>query len=231
MVLWHPACVDAAGIVMEGKMIKIVFCVIVFIALAVWAVHFWIGAQTGDGTSVLWLVAIVTAFLAFLALVVRPWFWLRSLLIAGALAFGALLVDQVAYSVWHDRFQSFVTSLRDDVQKGSPDLAQRMDLRPASVRIQPGQALQFTFEPPLLAWTYHVDATSPRGHAMVSRWHRLLARAAAGTAIDPVAETIVEPHQAFSVSVATSEDVLACRDEHDRRWMLSVEAAPGGRSL
>ena len=212
-------------------MIKIVFCVVVFIAMSAWGVHFWIGARAGDGASVLWLVAIVTAFLGLTALVVRPWFWLRSLLIVGALATGALLVDQVAYSVWHDRFESFVTSLRDDVEKGSPDLAERMDLRPTSVRIEPGQELLFRFEPPLLAWTYHVDATSPRGHAMVARWHRLLARAAAGTPIDPVAETIVEPHQAFSVSVATSEDVLACRDEHDRRWMLSVEAAPGGRAL
>ncbi len=212
-------------------MIKIVFCVVVFIAMSAWAVHFWIGAMAGDGTSLLWLVAIVTAFLGLTALVVRPWFWLRSLLIVGAVAIGALLVDQVAYSVWHDRFESFVTSLRDDVEKGSPDLAERMDLRPTSVRIEPGQELLFRFEPPLLAWTYHVDAKSPRGHAMIARWHRLLARAAAGTPIDPVAETIVEPHQAFSVSVATSEDVLACRDGHDRQWMVSVEAEPVAHPL
>jgi hypothetical protein len=216
---------------MEGEMIKIVFCVVVFIAMSAWAIHFGIGARAGDGSSVLWLVAIVTTFLGFVALVVRPWFWLRSLMIAGALATGALLVDQVAYSVWHDRFENFVTSLRDDVGKGGADLAERMDLRPASVRIEPGQALLFRFEPPLLAWTYHVDTTSPRGHALIARWHRLLARAAEGTSIDPVAETIVEPHQAFSVSVATSEDVLVCLDGHHRQWLVSVEAERGAQPL
>lgn len=212
-------------------MIKIVFCVVILIAMSAWGIHFWIGARAGDGASVLGLVAIATAFLGFVALVVRPWFWLRSLILLGTFAIGALLVDQVAYVVWHERFDTFVTGLRYDVERGAPDLAERMDLRPTSVRIEPGQALLFTFEPPLLAWTYHVDATSPRGHAMIARWHRLLARAARGTAIDPVAETIVEPHQAFSVSVATSEDVLACRDAHERQWMVSVEAEPGGRRL
>jgi hypothetical protein len=223
---------DAAPcIVMEEAMIRIVLCVVVFIATAALTIHFWIGARTGEGASMLWLVATVTAFLAFVALVVRPWLWLRSLLLAGALATGALVVDQAVYLVWHERFESFVTGLRDDVERGSPELAERMSLRPTSLRIEPGQGLLFTFEPPLLAWTYHVDAASPRGHRMVARWHRLLARAASGTPIDPIALTIIEPHQAFSVSVATSEDILACREEHDRQWMVSVEAAPGGHSL
>lgn len=212
-------------------MVKIVFCVLVVFAMAALGVHFWIGTRAGDGVSALGLGATATAFLGFVALAVLPWFWLRSLVILGALAIGALLVDQVSYLVWHDRFETFVTSLRDDVEKGSPDLSERMNLRPTSVRIEAGQALLFTFEPPLLAWTYHVDATSPRGHVLIARWHRMLAHAASGKMIDPVAESIVEPHQAFSVSVATSEDVLACRDGHDRQWLVSVEAEPGGRSL
>jgi len=212
-------------------MIKIVFCIVLFIAMAALGIHFWIGATGGDGMSVLGLGATATAFLAFVAFVFRPWLWLRGLIIVGALAIGAVLVDQVAYLIWHDRFETFVTGLQEDVEKGSPDLAERMDLRPTSLRIEPGQGLLFTFEPPMLAWTYHVAAASPRGHRVVARWHRFLEHAASGTQVDPVAETMIEPHQAFSVSVATSEDVLACRENRERQWMVSVEAEPGGHPL
>lgn len=212
-------------------MVRIAFCIVVFIAAAALGIHFWIGASGGDGASMLWLVATAAAFLGFVALVVRPWLWLRALLLAGAFLSGALFVDQAVYSVWQDRFESFVGGLQYDVERGSPDLAERMKLRPTALRIEPGQALLFTFEPPLLAWTYHLDAASPQGHRIVARWHRLLERATSGAPVDPMAETIIAPHQAYSVSVAQSDDFLACRDTRSRPWQVSVQAEPGGRSL
>src|SRR5262249_8553088 len=213
---------EAPCIIMEGEMIRIMLSVLVCIATAALAIHFWIGAAGGNGVSMIGLAGTASAFLGFVSLVLRPWLWVRVILFAGALLTGSLFVDQAAYLVWHDRFESFVGGLQYDVERGAPDLAERMKLRPASVRIEPGQALLFTFEPPLLAWTWHVDAASPEGHRVVSRWHRFLARAARGASVDSIAANIIAPHQAYSVSVATSEDVLACRDRHDRQWMVSV---------
>src|SRR5262245_35330619 len=191
---------EAPCIVMEVEMVKIMFCVLVFIATAALSVHFAIGAAAGDGASMLWLLALSTAFLAFVGLILRPWLWLRAVFVAGALAGAALLVDQVAYTIWHEQFDGFVSGLRHDVEKGSPDLAERMSLRPTSLRIEPGQALLFTFEPPGLAWTYHLGAGSPEGQRIVARWHRLLARSVSDVQVDAFAQTIIEPHQAFSVS-------------------------------
>jgi hypothetical protein len=212
-------------------MLRIVTCTLILFGFMAMLIHFGIEASLGSGVGMLCLAATTSALLAFAAVAWRTRVWVRSIFLIAGLAVTALLVDELSYSVWHARLEGFVAGLQRDVESGSPDLAEKMRLSPTSVQIEPGQVFLFTFEPPALAWTYRLETATRPGRVLVTGWHRALARMTRGVGVDPVAEAIIEPHEAYAVTIASGDGAMACRAAGDHTWVLSVGSQPAARPL
>lgn len=212
-------------------MLRTALWTLVFAVLMALVVYYSIGATAGVGLSILRLIATAAALLLCGAVAIRRFLSLRLLLALGALCMAALLVDQVAYSGWHERVDRFVTGLQRDVETGSPELAAEMALRPASLSIGSDHALVLNFEPPLLAWTYHLDATAAPVHGLIEGWFRVLATVPRTPDVDEVARSILRPHEAYSVKVMTHEEIATCRSEDAIQWIVSVDSHGSHRPL
>ena len=139
----------------------------------------------------------------------------------------SVLVDQVVYYRWHERMDRVVSTLRQSVVSGLPAIADRTEVRPTSFWIDPDQEVFLIFEPPPLAWTYRVDASSPLGHTLVAGWYRVLSSVTRGRHLDGITRTMVRPHQVYSVGVRSGEKTLSCQDSDTGSWTLSIESRPG----
>ncbi len=125
----------------------------------------------------------------------------------------------------------FVTTLQRGIESGSPALPNPMQVQPTSFRIGPDQEVLLIFEPPPLAWTYHLDSASSIGHTLVTGWYGFLSRAAQGRHLNSVARTIVQPHEVFSVGVKSGEKTLACQEGDTGRWTVSIDTRPGTQKM
>jgi len=222
---------QSLDIAVEDDLFRTVLFTILLGGFAALAVYFLYRFGTlGEGRSLLGSGAGLAACLACGALVARRRWWLRSLLVLASLAAAAVVVDQVVYYGWHERMDRVVTSLRQEIASGPPLLPERMYMRPTSFWIDPDQEVLLVFEPPLLAWTYRLDASSTVGHALVAGGCRALSRVTRGRPLDGLARTIVRPHQAYSVRVRSGEKTLSCQNDRTGAWTLSIETQPGGRA-
>ncbi len=219
----------SAGIAVEDDLLRTVIFTILLGCFAALTGYFSYRATSGSGLNVFVASACLAAVLGCGAVVSRRRWWLRSLFVLGSLGVAALLVDQVVYYRWHERMDRAMTALRRDVESGSPVVPHRMNVRPTSVWIDPDQQIFLFFEPPSLAWTYRLDASSSLGHALVAGWYRVLTRVTRGRSLDGITRTMVRPHQVYSVSARSSEKTLSCQDGETASWTLSIESRPGAR--
>jgi hypothetical protein len=213
-------------------MIRLAAWTLVFAVIAALLAYYAIGAASGEGRSILLLMATVAALLGCAVIAMRRRFPVRMLLTLAASGMAALLVDQVAYAGWHDRVDRFVTGLQHDIGTGPELLAEEMKVRPSAFAIRPDQTLVLTFEPPLLAWTYHLDSAAPSAQGLIAGWFQVLATLPRGPQVDPLAKTIIRPHEAYSVSVMSSlsnDEGEVCRADGSGQWIVSVDAHTGHR--
>ena len=223
---------ETDSIALESDMLLTAFWTLVFSLLSALVVYYSIGATTGDGLSILRLIAAVAGVLACAAVACRYRIVLRLMCTLASLFMVALLVDQVAYSGWHEQVDGLVAGLQRDIAAGPQRLAEEMEVRPSSFSIQPDQELVLNFEPPLLAWTYHLGAAAPSAQVPIEWWFGILALLPRGHDLDPVAQSLVQPHEAYRVSVVTTEEEVAvCRVEDTGQWILSVDTHTGFQPL
>ena len=103
--------------------------------------------------------------------------------------------------------------------------------RPTSFWIDPDREILLKFEPPLLAWTYHLNSASPLAQTLVTGWYRCLSRVTRGRDLDSVVRTIVRPHEVYAVRVKSDERVPVCQGDETRHWTMSIETWRGDRTL
>jgi len=151
--------------------------------------------------------------------------------VLGSLCAFALLVDQFAYYRWHKRVDRLVTTLQRSIESDSPIPAVPTNPRPTSFWIDPDREILLRFEPPLLAWTYHLNSASPLAQTLVTGWYRCLSRVTRGRDLDSVVRTIVRPHEVYAVRVKSDERVPVCQGDETRHWTMSIETWRGDRTL
>jgi hypothetical protein len=222
---------EAASIIVGRDMLRTAFWTFLLGGIAAFLAYFSIGAVAGEGRSIFRLTATVAVFLACGAAASRRRKWLMSLLALGSLCAFALLVDQLVYHHWHERVDSLVTGLKQGIESGSPALPEQENLRPTSFWIDPDQEVLLTFEPPLLAWTYHLDSASPLGHTLIAGWYRLLSSVPRRTDIDPITRTIIHPHEAYAIGVRSAEKTTMCQDNCKGNWILYIDSRSGTRPI
>jgi hypothetical protein len=104
-------------------------------------------------------------------------------------------------------------------------------LRPTSFLIDPDHEVLLTFEPPMLAWTYRLDAASSLGHTLIAGGYGLLSKVTRDLTLDSVGRTLVQPHEAYSISVRSDAGPLACQKDPKGPWTLSIDRGLGDRPL
>ena len=214
---------DILRTVLFAFLLGVLACLLIYLAYQVVA---------GAGRRVFPLMGTLAVFMACGAVACRRRLLLRFLLALGSLCAVALLVDQVAYYGWHQRLDRLATALKPGIQSGPIVLSGLFEMHPTSFRIDP-DGIILRFEPPALAWIYHLDSASWLGHVLVTGWYRLLSRVTRGRDLDRVARTIVRPHEVYAISIGPSEGGgPACRaDATEKRWALSVDTSRDHRSL
>lgn len=222
---------ETVSVFVEHDLIRTVLFTILLGGLATLAAYFAICIAQGEGRGIFELTATLAALLACGAVASRWRRWLRFVLVLGSLSVFALLVDQVVYYRWHKQVDEVVIALQQSIESGLPIFPNRVELRPTSFLIDPDQEVLLTFEPPTLAWTYRLDSGSSLGHTLVAGWYGILSRVARGRTLDSVGRTIVQPHEAYSISVKSDERTLACQKDAKGHWTLSIDARPGDRAL
>lgn len=223
---------ESLGVVMESDLLRTALFTFLMGVLACLIIYFSYRMATGEGWRVFLVMASLAAFMACGAVAARGRFLVRLAFSIAALGALALLVDQVVYYRWYKRVDRLMATARQEVESGSPLLSSLMTLRPTSFRIEPGREVVLRFEPPALAWTYHLDAASWLGHTMVSDWYRLLSRITRGWSLDAVARTIVRPHQVYVISVKSPDGgILACFADDRGRSEVSIDTWRGYRPL
>ncbi len=226
-----PRHEETVSIIVEDDLLRTVLYTILFGGLASLLAYFSFCVASGEGRRIFPLTATLAAFLACGAAAAQRRKWLRFVLVLGSLCAFALLVDQLVYYHWHKRVDRLVATLQQDIGAGSSAFPLSMKLRPTSFRIDPGQEIVLRFEPPLLAWTYHLDSASPLGHTLIAGWYEILSRVTRGRDLDSVSRTIVHPHEAYSVGVKSDVRTLACQEGEKGRWTLSIDTRPADRPL
>jgi hypothetical protein len=211
-------------------MIRLAIWTLVFAVIAALAAYYAIGAASGEGRSILLLMGTVAALFACAVIAMRRRISLRMLLALAASGMTALLVDQMAYAGWHEQVDRFVAGLQRDIGTGPELLAEEMKVHPSAFVIRPDQTLVLTFEPPLLAWTYHLDSAAPSAQGLIAGWFQVLATLPRGPEVDPLAKSIIRPHEAYSVSVMSSlanDEAGVCRADGSGQWIVSVDTHTG----
>jgi len=226
-----PGHDDTVSIVVGSDLLRTALFTILLGGLASLLAYFSICVSAGEGRSIFQLTATLAAFLACGAAASRRRKWLRFVLVLGSLCAFALLVDQLVYYRWHKRVDGLVTSLQEGIESGAPVIPNPMKVRPTSFWIDPDQEVLLTFEPPVLAWTYHLDSASSLGHRLIAGWYGILSRVTRGRNLDRVARTIVHPHEAYSIGVKSDERTLACQEGGKGSWALSIDRRLGHRPL
>ena len=195
-------------------------------------IYFAYGVATGDGRRVFPAMATLAAFMVCGAVASRRRVLVRLVFALAALGAFALVVDQFVYYHWHTRVDRLMTSLREGNGVASTIQPDLMSPRPTSFRIEPGREVVLQFEPPALAWTYRLDTAWPVGHTLVRGWYRLLSKVTRGRELDSVAQTMVRPHQAYAVSITSSEaGIPACLADGGERLAVSIDGSRGRRPL
>jgi len=222
---------EEVSIVVERDLLRTVLFTILLGALVSLVGYFSVSVAKGEGRSIFLLTATLAALLACGSVASRSRRWLRFVLVLGSLCAFALLVDQLVYYRWHKQVDGLVTTLQQSVESGLPIFPNRMKVRPTSFLIDPDQEVLLTFEPPALAWTYHLESASSLGHTLIGGWYGILSMVARGRNLDGVARTIVQPHAAYSIGVKSDERTLACQEGEKGHWTLSIETRLGDRPL
>jgi len=213
-----PEHEQEVGVMVESDLVRTVLFTFALGVLACLTIYFSYHVAAGEGRRVFAAMASLAAFLACGAVASRGRFLLRFVFGLGCLCAVALLVDQLVYYRWQKRVDSVVTTLQRSVDAGATVFSDKTKLRPTSFRIDPDREVVLRFEPPALAWTYHLDAASPLGHTLVGGWYRLLTKVTRGRNLDSVARTIVRPHEVYAVSVTPPGDgILACQADDAKR--------------
>jgi len=219
------------SIVVERDLVRTVLFTILLGGLACLVGYFSVAVARGEGRSIFLLTATFAALLTCGALASRSRRWLRFVLALGSLCVLALLVDQIVYYRWHKQVHGLVTTLQQSVESGLPIFPDRMNVRPTSFLIDPDQEVLLTFEPPALAWTYHLESASSLGRRLIVGWYGVLSMVARGRNLDGVARTIVQPHKAYAIGVKSDQPTLACQEGEKGHWTLSIETRLGDRPL
>lgn len=213
----------------ESHLGRTVFFTLLLVGLAGLLAYFIRGVAMGEGRHVFLVMATLVALLACGAAAFRNGIWLRSVLVLGSLCAFVLLVDQFVYYRWHKRVERVVAGLQQGIESGAAIPSGPMLPGPTSFSINPDREILMKFEPPTLAWMYHLDAASPLGHTLVAGWHRILSKVTRGRTLDDVARTLVHPHEVYAVSVQSDEPTLVCRADEAERWTLSIDKRCGRR--
>ncbi|PYT38005.1 MAG: hypothetical protein DMF52_00770 [Acidobacteria bacterium] len=219
------------GILMGNDLLRTVFFTLLLGGLACLLFYFIQRVAVGEGRRVFLVMVTLAALLACGAAVPRSGIWLRFVLVLGSLCAFALLVDQFAYYRWHKRVDRLVTTLQRSIESDSPIPAVPTNPRPTSFWIDPDREILLKFEPPLLAWTYHLNSASPLAQTLVTGWYRCLSRVTRGRDLDSVVRTIVRPHEVYAVRVKSDERVPVCQGDETRHWTMSIETWRGDRTL
>ncbi len=222
---------ESLGLMMENDLVRTVLYTFVLGGLTGLLLYFARGVVMGEGRHVFLVMATLAALLACAGVASRSRRWLRSLLVLGSLCVLALLVDQFVYYRWHKQVERIVAGLQQGVEPESPVLTGPMQPRPTSFFIDPDGEIRLMFEPPILAWTYYLDAASSLGHTLVADWYRVLSRAARGRHLDGVVGTIVRPHEVYAVSVRSDQWAPACRADESGPWTVSIDRQSARRSM
>jgi hypothetical protein len=215
----------------ESHLIRTVFVLLLLGGLAGLLAYSIRSVAAGEGRHVFLFMATLAALLACGAAVIRTRIWLRFLLVLGSLCVFALLVDQFVYYRWHKGVERVVTGLQQGMESGSPAMTVPMEPGPTSFSIDPDRGVLLKFEPPILAWMYHLDSASPLGHTLAAGWYRILSKVTRGRRLDGVAQTIVRPHEVYAVGVMSDEGPPVCRADETGQWTLSIDTRRGRRSL
>jgi hypothetical protein len=221
---------ETLSFTVESDLLRTALFTILLGGLAALLVYFSICVAAGEGRSIFQLTATLAVFLGCGAAAARRRAWLRFVLVLGSLGAFAFLVDQLVYFRWHERVERLVATLQQDIGHGPLIVHDPLNVPPTSFWIDPGREVLLTFEPPRLAWTYRLDATSPLGHGLIAVWYRMLSRATQGRIIDSVARALVHPHEAYSIGVRSDDGIPACRDGEKGRWSLSIDTRPPDQS-
>lgn len=196
----------------ESDLVRTVLLTFLLGALACLTIYLAYRVTAGEGRRIFPAMAALAAFLGCGAVAFRGRLLVRFVFGLGSVCAFALLVDQFVYYRWQRRVEGVVTTLQRSIDSGATVLSDPTKLRPTSFRIDPDREVVLKFEPPALAWTYHLDAGSPLGHTLVSGWYRLLSKVTRGRSLDRVSRTVVHPHEVYAVSVAPPGDgVPACQ--------------------
>ena len=154
------------GITVESNIFRAMIFTLLLGVLACLMIYFGYLVATGEGRRIFMVMATLTAFLACAAIAARRSTLVRMVFALGALCALALLVDQFAYYRWNKRVDRLTSTLSQGMESGSPVRPSLTEPRPTSFRIEPDGEVVLQFEPPALAWTYHLDAASPVGHTL-----------------------------------------------------------------
>ena len=207
----------------ESHLISTVLVLLLLGGLACLLAYSIRSVAAGEGRHVFLFMATLAALLVCGAAALRTRIWLRFLLVLASLCVFALLVDQFTYYRWHKGVERVVTGLQ---QGAGP-----MEPGPTSFSIDPDRGVLLKFEPPILAWVYHLDSASPLGHTLVAGWYRVLSKVTRGRRLDGVAQTIVRPPEVYVVGVMSDEGPPVCRADETGQWTLSIDTRRVRRTL
>jgi hypothetical protein len=222
----EPGSPESVGVIVENDLVRTVLFTMLLGGLASLMAYFSIHVAAGQGRSIFLLTATLAAFLACGAVASRRRKLLRFVLVLGSLCALAVLVDQLVYYRWHQRAEKLVASLQHGFESGAPASPDPMKLQPTSFLVSPERGVLLTFEPPFLAWTHQLDSASPVGHTLIAGWYKILSRATRGRKLDRIAQTLVRPHEVYSVGVNADGGSMTCQEDGKREWTLSIASQP-----
>jgi len=153
--------------------------------------------------------------------------WLCALSACLAVLVASVVADEWCYLRWTRESQKMVDSLTESMRQSNPQyVVGRIPISPSAYFVKPQQQLLLHFEPPLVAWTYHLSKLSvarPSVDALFSALRTLFWSPASSGEIDE----LVSMHTAWNIGVMRCHVIAACRGGSLNDWVIYAHHGRG----
>jgi len=182
-----------------------------------------IGMVAGEVHRFHTLVAAIALVMGFSAWLVRRSRIVRFSCVIFSVSALLLLVDQLSYLRWRLRIEDAITTMREGVNPASRSLTAELPSGATEYWVEPGRVFALVFEPPLLAWTYHLERSSRPGGWLVGSASNLVASRVLDRYSSDEARELMLPHTPYVVGVMTCETISACGERDKGTWIIYVD--------
>jgi hypothetical protein len=153
--------------------------------------------------------------------------WLWLLPVGLAAFFASLAVDEWFYLTWTMQSEATLNALTASMQSPTSQyFTGRITVAPSGYLVQPQQQLLLHFEPPLLAWTYHLGKLRA-ARPCLDRIFSALRTAFWSPGSSWEMEELVTTHTPWIIGVMRCPIIAACRGRTSDQWIIYADHGHG----